>query len=92
MVQVLEGTNGVALAHELCLERKRQLVVQIVKAVLRVDLSFVIESLNLLHSQVLVFASSLTYTVRVNEILTEVVDYLLSRLEGISGVRLISSK
>jgi hypothetical protein len=50
------------------------------------------ESLNLLYSQVLIFASSLTYTVRVNEIFTEVVDYLLSCLEGISGVRLISSE
>jgi hypothetical protein len=30
--------------------------------------------------------------VRVNEIFTEVVDYLLSRLKGIGGVRLISSK
>jgi hypothetical protein len=51
-----------------------------------------IESLNLLYSQVLIFASSLTYIVRVNEIFTEVIDYLLSRLKGISGVRLISSK
>jgi hypothetical protein len=67
-----------------------------------VDLSFVgqvdelglelIESLNLLHSQVLVFTSSLTYTVRVNEMFTEVVDHLLSCLEGISSVRLISSE
>jgi hypothetical protein len=67
-----------------------------------VDLSFVgqvdklglklMESLNLLYSQVLIFASSLIYTVRVNEIFTEVVDYLLSYLKGISGVRLISSK
>jgi hypothetical protein len=51
-----------------------------------------IESLNLLYSQVLIFASSLIYAVRVNEIFTEVVNYLLSRLKGISGVRLISSK
>jgi len=51
-----------------------------------------IESLNLLYSQVLIFASGLTYIVRVNEILTEVVDYLLSRLKGISGVRLILSE
>jgi hypothetical protein len=50
------------------------------------------ESLNLLYSQVLIFASSLTYTVRVDEMLTEVVDHLLSYLEGISSVRLISSK
>jgi hypothetical protein len=50
------------------------------------------ESLNLLYSQVLVFVSSLTYIVRVNEIFTKVVDYLLSYLKGISGVRLISSK
>jgi hypothetical protein len=67
-----------------------------------VDLSFVsqvnklglklIESLNLLYSQVLIFVSSLTYMVRVNEIFTKVVDYLLSYLKGISGVRLISSK
>jgi hypothetical protein len=94
--------NRVALAHELCLERKRQLIVQIVKAVLWVDLSFVgqvdelslelMESLNLLYSQVLVFASSLTYAIRVNKMFTEVVDHLLSCLEGISGVRLISSK
>jgi hypothetical protein len=51
-----------------------------------------IESLNLLYSQVLVFTSSLTYIVRVNEMFTEVVDYLLSCLKGISGVRLILSK
>jgi hypothetical protein len=67
-----------------------------------VDLSFIsqvnklslelMESLNLLYSQVLIFTSSLTYTVRVNEMFTEVVDYLLSYLKGISGVRLILSK
>jgi hypothetical protein len=67
-----------------------------------VDLSFVsqvdklglklIESLNLLYSQVLIFVSSLIYIVRVNEMFTEVVDYLLSYLEGISGIRLISSE
>jgi hypothetical protein len=67
-----------------------------------VDLSFVsqvnklglklIENLNLLYSQVLIFVSSLTYAVRVNEIFTEVIDYLLSYLKGISGVRLISSE
>jgi hypothetical protein len=51
-----------------------------------------IESLNLLYSQVLIFASSFIYAVRVNEMFTEVVDYLLSYLKGISGVRLISSK
>ena len=50
------------------------------------------ESLNLLYSQVLIFASSLIYAVRVNEIFTEVVDYLLSYLKGISSVRLISSE
>jgi hypothetical protein len=50
------------------------------------------ESLNLLYSQVLVFASSLMYAVRVNEMLTEVVDYLFSRLEGNGGVRLVSSE
>jgi hypothetical protein len=50
------------------------------------------ESLNLLYSQVLIFTSSLTYVVRVNKIFTEVVDYLLSYLKGISSVRLISSK
>jgi hypothetical protein len=50
------------------------------------------ESLNLLYSQVLIFVSSLTYIVRVNEMFTEVVDYLLSYFEGISGVRLILSK
>jgi hypothetical protein len=67
-----------------------------------VDLSFIsqvdklglklIESLNLLYSQVLIFASSLIYVVRVNEIFTKVVNYLLSYLKGISGVRLILSK
>jgi hypothetical protein len=67
-----------------------------------VDLSFVsqvdelglelMESLNLLHSQVLIFASGLTYAVRVDEIFTEVVDHLLSCLEGIGGVRLVSSE
>jgi hypothetical protein len=36
--------------------------------------------------------SSLTYIVRVNEILTEVVNYLLSYLKGISSIRLILSK
>jgi hypothetical protein len=102
VVQVLEGTNRVALAHELCLERKCQLVIQIIKAVLRVDLSFVgqvdelglelMESLNLLYSQVLVFVSGLTYTVQVDEMFTEVVDHLLSCLEGIGGVRLVSSE
>jgi hypothetical protein len=51
-----------------------------------------IESLNLLYSQVLIFASSLTYMVWVNEIFTKVVDYLLSHLKGISGIRLILSK
>ena len=51
-----------------------------------------IESLNLLYSQVLIFASSLIYAVRVNEIFTEVVNYLLNYLKGISGVRLILSK
>jgi hypothetical protein len=51
-----------------------------------------IESLNLLYSQVLIFASSLTYIVRVNEIFTEVVNYLLSYLKGISGIRLILSE
>jgi hypothetical protein len=50
------------------------------------------ESLNLLYSQVLVFASSLIYVVRVNEIFTEVVNYLLSYLKGISGIRLILSE
>jgi hypothetical protein len=50
------------------------------------------ESLNLLYSQVLIFASSLIYAVWVNEIFTEVINYLLSYLKEISGIRLISSK
>jgi hypothetical protein len=50
------------------------------------------ESLNLLYSQVLIFASSLIYAVRVNEIFTEVVNYLLSCLKGIGSVRLILSE
>jgi hypothetical protein len=67
-----------------------------------VDLSFIsqvnklslklMESLNLLYLQVLIFVSSLIYIVQVNEIFTKVVNYLLSYLKGISGIRLILSK
>ena len=65
------------------------------------DLSFIyqvnklglelIEGLNLIYLQLLVFISSFVYIVRVNKVFTEIVNYLYSRLERISSIRLISS-
>jgi hypothetical protein len=85
----------------LFLKREHQLVIQLVETVLGMDLSFVcqvdklglklIEGLNLVYSQLLVFTSSFAYAVRVDEVFTEVVDYLHSRLERVSGIRLVSS-
>jgi hypothetical protein len=67
-----------------------------------VDLSFIyqvdklslklIESLNLLYLQVLIFTSSLIYIIWVYEVFIKVVDYLLSCLKGISSIRLILSE
>jgi hypothetical protein len=83
----------VALAHELFLKRERQLVIQLVETVLGIDLSFVcqvdelglelMEGLNLVHSQLLVFTSSFAYAVRVDEVFTEVVDY--SKVTALPG-------
>jgi hypothetical protein len=50
-----------------------------------------IEGLNLVYLQLLVFISSFIYIVRVNKIFTKVVNYLYSCLERVSSIRLISS-
>jgi hypothetical protein len=50
-----------------------------------------IEGLNLIYLQLLVFISSFIYIVRVNKIFTKVVNYLYSRFERVSSIRLILS-
>jgi hypothetical protein len=50
-----------------------------------------IEGLNLIYLQLLIFISSFIYIVRVNKVFTEVVDYFYSCLERVSSIRLVSS-
>jgi hypothetical protein len=50
-----------------------------------------VKDLNLVYSQLLIFTSSFVYAVRVNEVFTEIVNYLHSYLKRISGIRLIVS-
>jgi hypothetical protein len=50
-----------------------------------------VKSLDLVYSQLLIFMSSFAYVVRVNKVFTEIVNYLYSYLERISGIRLIAS-
>jgi hypothetical protein len=93
--------DRVVLAYELFLKRKHQFIIQFIETVLEMDLSFVyqvdklglelMEGLNLVYLQLLVFISSFIYVVRVNEVFTKVVNYLYSRLERVSSIRLISS-
>jgi hypothetical protein len=50
-----------------------------------------VEGLDLVYSQLLVFTSSFIYIVRVNKVFIEIVNYLYSYLERVSSIRLIAS-
>jgi hypothetical protein len=50
-----------------------------------------IKALSLVYTYLLVFTLYFTYTIRVNKVFTEIIDYLVNYRKGISNTRLISS-
>ena len=50
-----------------------------------------VEALSLVYTYLLVFPFDFAYAIRVNEVFSEIVDYLGDCLEGVSGIGLVSS-
>jgi hypothetical protein len=89
------------LTRELFLKEEYQFVIYLVQTVININLSFIgqvdklglelVETLSLVYIYLLVLPLGFVYTIRVNEVFSEIVDYLGGCLEGISDIGLVSS-